>query len=82
MIKILVLDDNPAIGGALQTLFSLHGYQVLLAATPAEALTLLASAKPDLLLQDMNLAAGVSDGEQDGRCFIRSASSFRRYRLF
>ncbi len=76
MIKILVLDDNPAIGGALQTLFSLHGYQVLLAATPAEALTLLASAKPDLLLQDMNFAAGVSDGEQGRTLFYQIRQQF------
>lgn len=76
MIKILVLDDNPAIGGALQTLFSLHGYQVLLAATPAEALTLLASAKPDLLLQDMNFAAGVSDGEQGRALFYQIRQQF------
>lgn len=76
MIKILVLDDNPAIGGALQTLFSLHGYRVLLAATPAEALTLLASAKPDLLLQDMNFAAGVSDGEQGRALFYQIRQQF------
>ena len=76
MIKILVLDDNPAIGGALQTLFSLHGYQVLLAATPAEALTQLASAKPDLLLQDMNFAAGVSDGEQGRALFYQIRQQF------
>ncbi len=76
MIKILVLDDNPAIGGALQTLFSLHGYQVLLAAKPAEALTLLASAKPDLLLQDMNFAAGVSDGEQGRALFYQIRQQF------
>lgn len=76
MIKILVLDDNPAIGGALQTLFSLHGYHVLLAATPAEALTQLASAKPDLLLQDMNFAAGVSDGEQGRALFYQIRQQF------
>lgn len=71
MLKILVIDDNPAICTALQTLFGLHGYRVFCADSPASALALLASAKPDLILQDMNFVTGAIDGEQGKSLFYQ-----------
>ncbi|CAM5216657.1 sigma-54-dependent transcriptional regulator [Alishewanella longhuensis] len=71
MLKILVIDDNPAICTALQTLFGLHGYRVFCADSPASALALLASAAPDLVLQDMNFVTGAIDGEQGKSLFYQ-----------
>lgn len=71
MLKILVIDDNPAICAALQTLFALHGYQVFCADSPVTALALLANAKPDLVLQDMNFVTGAIDGEQGKSLFYQ-----------
>lgn len=71
MLNILVIDDNPAIYTALQTLFSLHGYQVSYADNPLSAWQLLAQQKPDLVLQDMNFATGASDGEQGKTLFYQ-----------
>lgn len=70
-LTLLVIDDNPAICDALHTLFSLHGYHVVSAHSPERALTLLTSAKPDLVLQDMNFATGVVDGEQGKSLFYQ-----------
>jgi len=71
MLKILVIDDNPAICAALQTLFTLHGYQVFSADSPVSAQALLASSAPDLVLQDMNFVTGAIDGEQGKSLFYQ-----------
>ncbi|MEN3157735.1 sigma-54 dependent transcriptional regulator [Alkalimonas sp. NCh-2] len=71
MLNLLVIDDNPAIGQALQTLFSLQGYQVHAATTAEQAWQLLAQHSMDLVLQDMNFAAGEMQGVQGKALFYQ-----------
>jgi DNA-binding NtrC family response regulator len=62
MATILIIDDNQAITAALQTLFRLQRYEVLVALQPAQAQLLLQQQHVDLILQDMNFAKGEMDG--------------------
>jgi DNA-binding NtrC family response regulator len=69
MPTVLVIDDNPDVGAALQLLFSLHGIATLTAASPDEGLGLLARA--ELVIQDMNFSADTTSGEEGARLFQR-----------
>jgi DNA-binding NtrC family response regulator len=71
MLKLLVIDDNQPICEALQTLFSLQGYQVLSATAPEVAWRLLATEQIDLILQDMNFTAGEMYGAQGKTLFYQ-----------
>ncbi len=71
MLKLLVIDDNQPICQALQTLFTLQGYQVFCALTPDSAWQLLAQHQIDLILQDMNFAAGEMQGTQGKTLFYQ-----------
>jgi two-component system KDP operon response regulator KdpE len=51
--RILVVDDEPQIRRALRTALTGHGYEVEVAATGEEALTLLPSWQPDALVLDL-----------------------------
>ncbi len=51
--KILVADDEPNIVISLEYLFKREGYTVLLARDGQEALDMIASEKPDLVLLDV-----------------------------
>ncbi|MCP4542587.1 MAG: GAF domain-containing protein [Chloroflexi bacterium] len=50
---ILIVDDNPAIRGALGKLLSVEGYNVAFAGTGVEALSQAADLTPDLILMDV-----------------------------
>ncbi|RTE86719.1 MULTISPECIES: sigma-54 dependent transcriptional regulator [Gammaproteobacteria] len=71
MFNLLVIDDNPAICQALQTLFSLQGYDVHSADTPEMAWQILGSQPIDLILQDMNFSSGEMDGDQGRALFYQ-----------
>ena len=71
MLKLLVIDDNQPICQALQTLFTLQGYQVECAATPAQAWQFLRQHDVDLILQDMNFSAGQMQGAQGKTLFYQ-----------
>ncbi len=62
MATILIIDDNQAITAALQTLFRLAHYEVLIASEPTQVFALLSQHQVDLLLQDMNFVKGEMDG--------------------
>lgn len=62
MATILIIDDNQAVTAALQTLFRLAHYEVLIASDPTQVFALLSQHQVDLLLQDMNFAKGEMDG--------------------
>ncbi len=62
MPTILVIDDNPDVGIALQLLFSLSEIDTLVAGSPEEGLRLLAQA--DLVIQDMNFSADTTSGDE------------------
>ena len=64
MGKILVIDDNHAIGEALGVLFSLHGLDTLTALSPEAGLVLLGSEPVDLVIQDMNFTNDTTSGRE------------------
>ena len=57
-VRILVVDDEVNIRGALVTLLERKGYQVRGAGTGEDALEQLESATADLVLTDLNSFAG------------------------
>ena len=64
MPTVLIIDDNAAVGLALDVLFSLHDIASLHAASPQEGLAVLARAPVDLVIQDMNFTADTTSGEE------------------
>ncbi|HET9033407.1 MAG TPA: sigma-54 dependent transcriptional regulator [Dokdonella sp.] len=64
MRTVLVIDDNPAVGTALDVLFGLHDIRTVIATSPAQGLELLASENIDLVVQDMNFSADTTSGEE------------------
>jgi two-component system, OmpR family, KDP operon response regulator KdpE len=54
-VRVLVVDDEPAIRRFLQASLSSHGFQVFEAATGEDALTAIAAQRPDLLILDLGL---------------------------
>ncbi|WP_433522613.1 response regulator [Nocardia pseudovaccinii] len=54
-VKVLVVDDEPQIVRALRINLSVHGYEVITAATGADALRAAADEHPDVVLLDLGL---------------------------
>lgn len=69
MSTILVIDDNPAVGTALEVLFSLHDIATLQARTPEDGLSLLDTEQVDLAVQDMNFTRDTTSGEEGEALF-------------
>ena len=61
---VLVIDDNAAVGIALEVLLSLHDIRTVVAASPEAGLKILAQGGIDLVIQDMNFAADTTSGEE------------------
>jgi DNA-binding response OmpR family regulator len=53
--RILIVEDSPDLAEALQRNLTLDGYEVSLATRAAQALPLVASAQPDLIILDLGL---------------------------
>ncbi len=68
---LLVIDDNEAVGTALEILFSMEGLRVLTATAPEEGLEVLDAEPVDLVIQDMNFTADTTSGEE-GRVLFRA----------
>src|SRR5690554_2981650 len=64
MPTVLVIDDNPSVGTALELLFSLHEIDVHRAETPDDGLALLRRGGIDLVIQDMNFHADTTSGDE------------------
>ncbi|MBB1061549.1 sigma-54-dependent transcriptional regulator [Marilutibacter spongiae] len=64
MPTILVIDDNPAVATALDTLFSLHDIDTLVAESPDAGLSMLDRHEVDLVVQDMNFHADTTSGDE------------------
>ncbi|MEP6882932.1 MAG: sigma-54 dependent transcriptional regulator [Dokdonella sp.] len=64
MRTVLVIDDNPAVGTALDVLLGLHDIRAVVATSPAEGLDILARENIDLVVQDMNFSADTTSGEE------------------
>jgi DNA-binding NtrC family response regulator len=62
--KILIADDQADVRQALRLLLKGEGFATEVAATPNEALTLLAETSPDVLLVDLNYTRDTTSGEE------------------
>ncbi len=71
MPTVLVIDDNPAVATALETLFSLHAIDTRAATSPEDGLALLGREDVDLVVQDMNFRADTTSGEEGVALFAR-----------
>jgi DNA-binding NtrC family response regulator len=64
MANVLVVDDQPSVCTALEILFDLHGLQVLVAASPQQALELVAREDVGVVVQDMNFRRDQTSGAE------------------
>jgi len=71
MLKVLVVDDQPAVCAALEVLFDLNGMETLTARTPEEALALVRSEDIGVVVQDMNFHRDATSGEE-GEALLRA----------
>ena len=71
MLKVLIVDDQPAVRTALALLFELHGLEALTASSPEEALDLVASEDIGAVVQDMNFTQHDTTGK-DGVALFRA----------
>ena len=71
MPTVLVIDDNPAVATALETLFSLHDIDTRSARSPEDGLAALEAGDVDLVVQDMNFRADTTSGEEGVALFDR-----------
>ena len=74
MRSILVIDDNPAVGTALDLLFGLRDIRTLVAGSPDDGLEVLGREPVDLVIQDMNFSADTTSG-QEGVALFRAIRS-------
>lgn len=72
---ILVVDDDVAIRSSLSLLLRQHGYQVVAAENPCEAIAVIRTAEPDLIILDMNYTTSTSGDE--GITLLRQVKLFR-----
>ena len=71
MRTVLVIDDNHAVGTALELVFGLREIETRIAHSPAEGLAVLAREEVDLVVQDMNFSADTTSG-QEGVALFRA----------
>lgn len=64
MPNILIIDDNPAVGTALEVLLSLRGMDAESVISPELGLQRLADGDIDLIIQDMNFTQDTTSGEE------------------
>ena len=64
MLKVLIIDDQPAVRTALETLFEVHGLPAVAVSGPEEGLHLLATEDIGAVVQDMNFAQANTDGAE------------------
>ena len=68
---VLIIDDNPSVALALETLFSLHDIDTRAVTSPEDGLALLARESFDLVVQDMNFHADTTSGEEGVELFAK-----------
>ena len=69
--KVLIVEDQPAVAGALQVLFHLHDIDSVVAPDAASAERVVQRGEAGLVLQDMNFTAGETSGEEGVALFRR-----------
>jgi len=70
-LKVLIVDDEPAVAHALGVLFDLHDIPCLAVASPEEAVLRLQDGDVGVVLQDMNFGAEKTSGEDGTQLFRR-----------
>jgi DNA-binding NtrC family response regulator len=70
-LKVLVVDDQPAVVHALGVLFDVHGLPCVAAASPEEAMERIEAGDVGVVVQDMNFGAEKTSGEEGIRLFRR-----------
>ena len=68
--RVLVVDDEPQIQRFLRPALTASGYEVIAAETGAEALKLIATAEPDIVILDLGLP------DMDGKDVLREMRGF------
>src|SRR6185369_6360758 len=69
MLKVLIVDDQPAVRSALETLFELNDLPAVPVSTPEEALNLLATEDIGVVVQDMNFTQEQTSGAEGTRLY-------------
>jgi DNA-binding NtrC family response regulator len=69
MPDLLIVEDQPAVAAALETLFAVEGLECAVAAGPQEALARLDADDVGVVVQDMNFAPETSSGEEGAALF-------------
>ncbi|MET0230609.1 MAG: sigma-54 dependent transcriptional regulator [Rhodanobacteraceae bacterium] len=69
MRTVLVIDDNHAVGTALELVFGLREIRTLVAYSPDDGLAILEREDVDLVVQDMNFTADTTSGEEGVKLF-------------
>jgi DNA-binding NtrC family response regulator len=69
MLKVLIVDDQPAVRTALETLFELNNLPTVAVSTPEAALQQLATEDIGAVVQDMNFAASETSGGEGEKLF-------------
>jgi len=67
VLKVLVVEDQPAVCTALELLFDLHGIPTLIANDPRRALSLITSEDIGAVVQDMNFRRDATDGAEGAK---------------
>ncbi len=67
MLKVLVVEDQPAVCTALELLFDLHGVPAIIANDPQRALAIIASEDIGAVVQDMNFRRDATDGAEGAK---------------
>ena len=68
-LKILIVDDQPAVVRALEVLFDLHDIPTVTAANPEEALAIAREEHLGVVVQDMNFSGRETSGEEGAALF-------------
>jgi len=69
VLKVLIVDDNPAVCEALALMLRLHAFPHEVASSPGQALQCLGRGEIGLVLQDMNFSPNHHDGQEGVRLF-------------
>jgi len=69
MLKVLIIDDQPAVRTALETLLEVHGVPAVSVGTPDEGLHLLATEDIGTVVQDMNFTQEETSGAEGARLY-------------
>jgi len=79
-LRVLIVDDQPAVVKALEVLFDLNGIPHVAASSPAEALAAARGETLGVVIQDMNFARNETRARPGSSCFTPSPRRSRECR--